>query len=632
MARPCIFGQRMASAILLSPAAKDSFARAGTDGQCLRMARGARAASVCLVNPRWRSPVAGFRLPRWLSLVLGLALVAIGAVLTFRPFASLSVLIVLVAVAAIVAGIAEMASAREQDTPWLAAVAGAAWLVVGIGVAVWPGLGLGVLAVWVGVGLVLGGMLRALGGVSGAADQRVTAVISGVASVVFGVLALSWPDVTILVVAVVFGARTVLTGLALAAGAFRRPAPATAAAAAPAGRARRWSRTLRASAALVIAVALLALSAFFRQASPSPDAFYQPPANVPSAPGALLRAEPFTTGIPADARAWRILYTTTRDTGVPAVASAIVLEARNVPAGPRPVIAWAHGTTGIAEGCAPSLSKDPLGSGAMPALPQVISEGWILVATDYTGLGTRGPTPYLIGQGEGRSVLDAVRAAKHMTQVDLGDKTVVWGHSQGGQAALWTGILASTYAPDVNVVGVAAMAPASNLPALADNLGSITAGSIFAAYVIDAYAASYPDVSVSHYVKPGAQAVVDGIAGRCLAEPEVFISVGTAVAGGAIFAVSPSSGPLGARLAGNVPAQKIQASVLLAQGEADPLVTPAAQAAYVKTECATGTRLDYRIYPGLDHLSLVAATSPLIPQLISWTQDRFDGQPASSTC
>jgi hypothetical protein len=45
----------------------------------------------------------------------------------------------------------------------------------------------------------------------------------------------------------------------------------------------------------------------------------------------------------------------------------------------------------------------------------------------------------------------------------------------------------------------------------------------------------------------------------------------------------------------------------------------------VKAECATGTTVDYRTYPGLDHLALVAASSPLIPELISWTQDRFDG-------
>jgi hypothetical protein len=139
-------------------------------------------------------------------------------------------------------------------------------------------------------------------------------------------------------------------------------------------------------------------------------------------------------------------------------------------------------------------------------------------------------------------------------------------------------------------------------------------------------------VSFDRYVTPAARVIVRKIAGCCLAEPEVLVSVGTALAtGSSVFAASLDSGPLGSHLAQNIPDQKIQAPALLAQGDANPLVTPAAQAAYVQTECATGTTLDYRTYPGLDHLSLVATSSPLIPELISWTQDRFDGQAATST-
>lgn len=115
---------------------------------------------------------------------------------------------------------------------------------------------------------------------------------------------------------------------------------------------------------------------------------------------------------------------------------------------PLPVIAWVHGTTGSARTCAPSVLKDPFGAGAFFALDQVIDHGWALVATDYIGLGTEGLHPYLIGQGEARSVLDAVRAAHQVEAVDLADQTIVWGHSQGGHAALWTGMLAPTYAPD----------------------------------------------------------------------------------------------------------------------------------------------------------------------------------------
>jgi len=140
-------------------------------------------------------------------------------------------------------------------------------------------------------------------------------------------------------------------------------------------------------------------------------------------------------------------------------------------------------------------------------------------------------------------------------------------------------------------------------------------------------------VKLDHYVRPPARTIVRKTAGRCLAEPEVFVSIGTALAGGnSIFAVNPDTGRLAHRLTQNIPTQKIQAPVLLAQGEADSLVSPSAQAAYVKTECATGTTIDYRTYPGLDHLSLVADASPLVTQLISWTQNRFDGNSAPSAC
>ncbi|HLV89636.1 MAG TPA: lipase family protein, partial [Acidimicrobiia bacterium] len=130
----------------------------------------------------------------------------------------------------------------------------------------------------------------------------------------------------------------------------------------------------------------------------------------------------------------------------------------------------------------PSVLEGTFSTGAFFSVEEVVEEGWVLVATDYVGLGTAGPHPYLIGQGEARSVLDAVRAARQMPELDLAERTVVWGHSQGGHAALWTGAIGPSYAPEVDLIGVAALAPASNLVALVDNLGNVTGGSIFAAY------------------------------------------------------------------------------------------------------------------------------------------------------
>jgi hypothetical protein len=75
-----------------------------------------------------------------------------------------------------------------------------------------------------------------------------------------------------------------------------------------------------------------------------------------------------------------------------------------------------------------------------------------------------GLIPTLIGEGEARAALDSVRAARQMAELTLDMRTVVWGHSQGGHAALWTGIVGPRYAPDVEIVGVAAVAPAANMP------------------------------------------------------------------------------------------------------------------------------------------------------------------------
>src|SRR5262245_59502212 len=153
-----------------------------------------------------------------------------------------------------------------------------------------------------------------------------------------------------------------------------------------------------------------------------PDAFYTPPASSKpqNVPGQLLRQEVLERGVPSSARAWRILYTTTDTFGKPAVASAVVMAARSAQEGPLPVVAWAHGTTGVVPGCAPSLLEDPFAH--VPALPQLLEHGWLYVATDYTGLGTAGPHPYLIGSGQARAVLDAVRAARGMHHVRAGAK------------------------------------------------------------------------------------------------------------------------------------------------------------------------------------------------------------------
>jgi alpha-beta hydrolase superfamily lysophospholipase len=230
-------------------------------------------------------------------------------------------------------------------------------------------------------------------------------------------------------------------------------------------------------------------------------------------------------------------------------------------------------------------------------------------------------------------VLDSVRAARQLTDAQLGDDTVVWGHSQGGGAALWTGVLAPSYAPDTNVIGVAALAPASDLVGLLENLGNVPAGSIFATYVLDAYAAVYDDVDLDDYVLPAARSSFDEVADRCLAEPAALVSVvGSLAFDMSVFRGDLASGPLLERLQQNIPTGAIEAPLLLAQGEADQLVLPQVQADYVAERCAAGQPIDFRTYPGLDHVPLVEADSPLIDELVVWTQDRLAGATPTPTC
>lgn len=365
---------------------------------------------------------------------------------------------------------------------------------------------------------------------------------------------------------------------------------------------------------------------------PAPDAFYDPPSTLPSAPGVLLRQEPFTRAVPAGGRAWRILYTTTRDNDAVAVASAVVLTSAKAASGPRPVISWTHGTTGVVPGCAPSVLPSPYPfDPTVPALAQLIAHGWVLVGTDYTGLGTRGPHPYLIGEGEARSALDAVRAARQLREIELENRTIAWGYSQGGHAALWTGILAPRYAPDVHLIGIAALAPATDVGALVEAAQNTLAGRPMSAYIVTAYSAAYPDVRFDEYIGPRERG--DAIANRCLTGSGAILSVLVSAAlGRTMFVLPPNQGALGKRFQENTPRAHIAAPVLIAQGTADDLVLPAVQERFVQERCREGQSLEFRTYAGRDHVSLVAEGSALIEDLVTWTRQRLAGTPAPTGC
>lgn len=360
-----------------------------------------------------------------------------------------------------------------------------------------------------------------------------------------------------------------------------------------------------------------------------PGAFYAPPAALPDQPGALLRAEPGAPGVPAGARGWRILYATRGAGGAPAAASAVVVAPADPRPGPLPVVAYAHGTTGVAPGCAPSLTDDPLFE--LPALAQAPGRGWAVVATDYPGLGTPGPHAYLDGPAAGRAVLDAVRAAGRIPGgPELSPRVALWGVSQGGHATLFAAQLAPSYAPGLEIVGAAPAEPPTDLATLLAR-ASGTGGRVLTALAVASWAAVYPELSLEEALAGRAEALVRTVARRCLIGPSRFAAAaGAALLPERLLDIDLTADPRwAARLAANTPSEPIRAPLLVTQGGADALVLPEVTRAHARARCARGERVELRTYPGATHLTLPAAASPAI---LDWTGARFAGAPVSPGC
>lgn len=362
-----------------------------------------------------------------------------------------------------------------------------------------------------------------------------------------------------------------------------------------------------------------------------PDAFYDPPADMPHELGALLRSESLKDVLlPAGVRGWRILYTTTVDDNTPATAVAIVFAPTDPPAGPRPVIAWEHATTGLLQRCMPSLLS--MTTKGVPWCNRIMMAGWVVVATDYSFAEKGGPHPYLIGGGEARAALDSVRAARQMPELTLDKRMVIWGYSQGGHAALWSGIVGPRYAPDLEILGVAAIAPPANIEkSLAMN---VEADKRFGPYLALSYSRFYPDITFEQAIRHEALDAARQIANLCCFVPpedQERIAALSATFEGPALATS-SNKTLQARLEQNTPDGPIQAPVLIAQGLSDIVVPQSATDAYVEERCAAGQPLEYWTFAGRDHFTIFQPGTPLEELLIKWTTARFANEPQASGC
>jgi secretory lipase len=358
--------------------------------------------------------------------------------------------------------------------------------------------------------------------------------------------------------------------------------------------------------------------------------FYDTPADLESShPGALLRQEPATDyALPPGMRAVRILYHS-KDAGGADVASsaAIVIPAGEAPKGGWPVIAFAHGTSGVARQCAPSamtnLYYGPLG------LLDFARAGFALIVVDYHGLGTVGPHQYIDKIPQANDVIYSVPAARSAVP-SLSSQWVVDGHSQGGQAA-WGVAEREAVLKDPGYLGAVAVAAATHidgwLAAHPDSAGK-DAG-VYMAWLAYAIQARFPQFHAREMLSPVGAAHYDEITTK-----------GCWMFGVALYRGVDTPAMLAPNYAQNPWVQKffrenhsgaapIRGPLLAIAGESDTAVPLGAVRDVVDRACRNGQQIVFRQYPGLEHGEAMRQT---IGHQIAWMKDRFAGKPAQKSC
>jgi acetyl esterase/lipase len=356
--------------------------------------------------------------------------------------------------------------------------------------------------------------------------------------------------------------------------------------------------------------------------------FYDQPAGS-GAPGTIIAQQPMD-GAPEGATATRVLYRSTGLQGETIAVSGVIIvpQGRPPPEG-WPVIAWAHPTSGVVPKCAPSLAHFFFRQ--VQGLKQMLDEGYVVAATDYVGLGTPGPHPYLVGISEARAVIDSVRAARAIANTEV--RFAVWGHSQGGQATLFTGLIAKDYAPELQLVGVAAAAPATDLKTLLSDDIDTAGGRNLTAMTFYSWSRVF-DAPIDTIVDASAIPTMNALSNECIENVFDIIErrytekpLAKAFLSNDEFS---STAPWSSLLAQNTPGPlPPDIPVFIAQGTADGLVRPSVTQSYFQSLCRAGSHVTYDSLPNVTHAN---AAKKSADAAVAWITDRFHGTQAPSDC
>lgn len=372
-------------------------------------------------------------------------------------------------------------------------------------------------------------------------------------------------------------------------------------------------------------------------------AFYETPEPLPAGkPGDIIRQEKFETpNVPENADMYRVLYRTEDQDGKPRLSGAfIVVPKGDAPAGGRKVLAWAHGTTGMGDACAPSRTEDPIK--VIPWVNEAIDRGYVVTATDYAGLGTEGPQMYLIGQDEARDVVNSVRMARNFPGAQASNTYGVFGHSQGGHSSLWTGSIGPKYAPELDLVGVAAAAPAGELEPLVEGQWDQMAAWVIGPEVLISFPNRYPDLPTEGIVTQNGMNDIESMAQTCINDAAIEAMIDEKL-GRQFFESNPLDNPQWRKaleeqttkpLPKNMPA-------MVVQSVNDGVVLPSSNSVLQTKWCKAGSELQtdwlgplaggtppVKLSP-MTHMLTGIASGPLA---LSWMYQRFEGAPAVNNC
>lgn len=408
------------------------------------------------------------------------------------------------------------------------------------------------------------------------------------------------------------------------------------------------------------------------QAEPLLTPFYQAVTKMTTEGklGQVIKKEKIETSLKG-AQAWRIAYISSDVAGRKTIATgSIIAPDSPAPKEGRPILAWAHGTTGSAQNCGPSQVFDPtralnqyfLMEGTswtdfgIPNGQEFIDQGYVVVATDYQGLGGGGKHQYVVAATNGRDVINSARAASSMKEVGAGKKTLVYGWSQGGGATLAAASLPDyqaqqgTAADNLQYLGFVGLAPYDikamipNMPKNEDDAkkfmsewtrANVPNVFLFAHYLMDLWGtqAAFPDLKLTDVLTEEGAKVADKLSrNKCIHVASDTINYNYGAQYKSLIKPEPSNSLawIKAYVAGSVLPVKPVAPVVIYWGTKDTAAPPITHELYQKQMCAIGANVARIQLPGEQtHFTTPGVSAPMY---LEWIKDRLAGKPIANGC